>query len=218
MRNAIWAVIPAALPIALMASAPVAASGLVVNGGFETGDFAGWTFIAEPGFDPDWVGVGGPSVTSFPYDPYEGDFHAYFGTSAVAGPGPRVGILQEIPTIIGETYTLTFALNSDPGFEAPAAPEDNDLDISFGDSIFSIAGYPYLPWLVYQLPPIVATSSSTVLSFLFRNDPWFFGLDAVTVTGPVTPIPEPDTWGMMILGMGMVGAAMRRRKVRVSFG
>lgn len=36
-----------------------------------------------------------------------------------------------------------------------------------------------------------------------------------TVATPA--IPEPATWGMMLLGMGIVGYSMRRRKVDVSF-
>lgn len=31
----------------------------------------------------------------------------------------------------------------------------------------------------------------------------------------VAPVPEPATWGMMILGFGVVGASMRRRKSNV---
>lgn len=40
-----------------------------------------------------------------------------------------------------------------------------------------------------------------------------FGIDNVTVGGAV---PEPATWAMMILGMGVVGYAMRRKKSRVT--
>lgn len=32
-----------------------------------------------------------------------------------------------------------------------------------------------------------------------------------------TPVPEPTTWAMLIAGFGMVGGAMRRRKVRVAY-
>lgn len=36
--------------------------------------------------------------------------------------------------------------------------------------------------------------------------------------GDVTSVPEPASWTMMIGGFGLVGAAMRRRQARVSFG
>lgn len=40
---------------------------------------------------------------------------------------------------------------------------------------------------------------------------------AITATTAVPAVPEPATWGMMILGMGIVGGAMRRRqKVRTT--
>lgn len=37
---------------------------------------------------------------------------------------------------------------------------------------------------------------------------------------PVSPVPEPATWAMMILGLGFIGAALRRRQktaVRFAF-
>jgi hypothetical protein len=34
----------------------------------------------------------------------------------------------------------------------------------------------------------------------------------------IAPVPEASTWAMMILGFGMAGASMRRRRVTVSFG
>lgn len=36
-------------------------------------------------------------------------------------------------------------------------------------------------------------------------------------TGRAAPVPEPAVWGLMLIGFGMVGGAMRRRKVAVSF-
>jgi hypothetical protein len=39
------------------------------------------------------------------------------------------------------------------------------------------------------------------------------GMGTVYIAPVVGAVPEPATWGMMILGFGMVGAGMRRRKV-----
>ena len=35
----------------------------------------------------------------------------------------------------------------------------------------------------------------------------------VVVTGAVTNVPEPETWAMLLAGLGMVGAVARRRKL-----
>ena len=32
------------------------------------------------------------------------------------------------------------------------------------------------------------------------------------ITFDITAVPEPATWGMMILGMGLIGAFVRRRR------
>ncbi len=34
----------------------------------------------------------------------------------------------------------------------------------------------------------------------------------LTAPGITTPVPEPATWGMMILGVGMIGSVLRRRQ------
>ena len=51
---------------------------------------------------------------------------------------------------------------------------------------------------------------------------WFGGYVQVTkATLPMPPatgvVPEPATWAMMIAGMGLVGALMRRRRANVRF-
>lgn len=78
---------------------------------------------------------------------------------------------------------------------------------------------------------ILSGSSTQTFSFNYgyalKNNSVGFGLnrqgvaDNFTVTGgsPVSPVPEPATWAMMIGGFGMVGGAMRyrRRKTPLTF-
>ena len=44
-----------------------------------------------------------------------------------------------------------------------------------------------------------------------------FAVDDVAFTGPAAPgaVPEPATWAMMILGFGLVGSGLRRRRERM---
>lgn len=68
----------------------------------------------------------------------------------------------------------------------------------------------------------IATGTATLADFQFY-DPGkgFVGsvqatgkmiVDRVTIQAFVAPVPEPSTWLMMIVGLGFVGAALRRKK------
>lgn len=56
------------------------------------------------------------------------------------------------------------------------------------------------------------------LRFQYQSDNFAFGdgilIDNLTVTGTkmASAVPEPATWAMMILGFGLAGAALRRRR------
>ena len=58
-----------------------------------------------------------------------------------------------------------------------------------------------------------------LLNNVYNDSPTFFGIDQLNYTLNAAAVPEPATWGMMILGFGMMGAAVRRRtaKTVVSF-
>src|SRR5664279_4841911 len=80
--------------LAMFASVAVHAN-LVTNGGFETGDFTGWSVFGAGAFD----GVDG-SV------PQSGTYAAFFGEPVLA----PSGISQTLATTAGKLYTVTFWL------------------------------------------------------------------------------------------------------------
>ena len=41
--------------------------------------------------------------------------------------------------------------------------------------------------------------------------------ETLTITDTAASVPEPASWAMMVGGFGLIGAAMRRKKVAVTF-
>ena len=70
---------------------------IVVNGGFETGDFSGWTTSIDPVFD---------GVDSFA--PHSGTFAAFFGN-----PSGASTISQTLTTVSGTVYSIDFWLQAE---------------------------------------------------------------------------------------------------------
>jgi PEP-CTERM motif len=177
----------AAVGLAVSVSMPAQAANIVVNGGFETGDFTGWTLTGNTGFS----GVQCPGPGFVP----EGNCDAFFGPV-----GSDAVLSQTLSTLVNSSYEITFQFENDGG-------TPNDFSASFGGtSLFSGTDLPASPFhlLSFTVP---ATGSSSTLQFAFRQDPAFMQLDAVTVS----PVPEPGT--MALLGAGIAGLWWRRRKV-----
>ena len=173
----------------ILAGSSANAAELIVNGGFETGDFTGWTRSGT---------LGNTSVNAAAAD--TGSFGASFSPNQVGS------ILQNLATVVGRTYTLRFDLAHDIG---PAAAI-NSFSVDFGgvplQSFGNFGALPYTP-LTFT---VIATTAVTQLKFNFRDARiTSFSLDNVSLTDNV---PEPATWALLVGGFGLVGATMRRRR------
>ena len=181
------------------AAAPLAAqANLVANPGFETGDFTGWEQVNDTSFT--FVEGASPGFT-----PPEGVFQAVFGPIDPSGGG----ILQDLTTVAGASYDVSFQLGNDGD---PPNAFGLFWDGGFVDLDFDLDPFGYASFT----RRLVASSGTTTLGFIFYNEPGFFYLDDVSA---VAAIPEPATWGLMIVGVGAVGGTLRRRRatVRVAF-
>lgn len=189
----------------------VSAQNVVANGGFEDGVLAPWSSST-------W-GVAGLARTDA--------FGAGTGCVGAVCLNPNVGSLaQDLPTTIGTTYTLTFWYRMDsldPPTELQAlisdgAPTSGGAGTCTGSCVFQTAT-PVTTW-TQGSHTFVATSTTTRLTFLGRNDPAGVYLDDVSVAeagASVATIPTMSEWARILLGLTLAGGAalyiQRRRSL-----
>jgi hypothetical protein len=171
--------------LAVWASLATPASAeLIVNGGFETGDFNGWT-------------VNDPDIFVSPDNPHTGKYAAVFGSYITLG-----SLKQSITTVTGGVYNFSFWLLS------PGIPP-NEFQALWNDNvIFNQVNITLQPYTQYSFQ-VTATGNSTTVEFRASNDPNFLLLDDVSVT----PIPEPATLGVLGLGGIVLACVLGRRRV-----
>jgi hypothetical protein len=171
----------------LLLSAGLASANLITNGGFETGDFTGWTQGGNTGFT--FVSTG----------------YAHSGTyGAQLGPVGSDGYLsQTLATTPGNLYTFSFWLQG-------SGRTPNDFSASFnGVTVYTVTDSPAFSYTEFTFTGLLATSSSTTVQFAFRDDPSYWGLDDVSVSG-ATSTPETGT-SALLLSLGLVGLCLARR-------
>jgi hypothetical protein len=169
-------------------------SNLVVNCGFETGDFTAWSLSENdvPGEQGNLYGVEGtdPINNTSP----DGSYQAYIADLV----SNSTTLSQSLATVAGDEYAISFFLLQDT---APVGGYSNDLSVSFGgDVLVTDLGVPaqvyYFGYHFYG----VASSNSTTLSITLGNDLGRFLLDDVLVTSA----PEPSTWVLAFSGAALV--------------
>jgi acyl dehydratase len=170
------------------------AQNLVVNPGFETGDFTGWTVTGATASVESGVG-------------HTGDFAASFGSVS-----PDVNVLsQTLLTQAGQQYTLTFFLQT-PEFNVPPG-FPNSSAVSFDgvliDGPFTVPDDPDYQQYTYT---VTALSNAAVLRFEISNDPDYTQLDDISVTLASTTAPEPNA--LALLTSGSIGGFLMLRSRR----
>jgi len=145
------------VPLTLSVGQPV-----VLNGGFETGDFSDWILSGN---------MDGSLVASDSGYVHSGSF------TAELGPAGSLGyLIQNVLTIPGQTYLLSFWLRN------PTGDTPNQFQAQWnGTTIFSQSNLADSAWTNPRVL-VTATGAVTPLQFGFENDQDYFALDDVSAT------------------------------------
>lgn len=147
-------------------SSDASAGSLIVNGGFETGDFTGWTVTNN-------TDINGVDSSN----PHSGTYEAFVGQLTADG---LVSISQSVATNPGQSYIFSFWLTAEPGSGFSGAPDE--FRASFGGNVLldlkDVGPFPYTQYTY----TVTATSATSLVQFDAANDASFFDLDDVSLT------------------------------------
>lgn len=204
---------------ALMASS--SANATVIIGLCNTGQNSNCTAVqGGNGNDTNWTLVGGPTPNAFRMRDIHPSWIDDNRTSRWIGPTNNGGDSFNRTSDGLYAYGLTFQIPS--GFNPASASfsgrfaADNSVDsITLNGITLAANGGSFTRWTSFGANGGFVRGTN-VLTFNVRNfaqrtgNPT--GLRVEFTESAIAAVPEPATWAMMILGFGVVGGAMRRRK------
>lgn len=193
--------------LTLLSSAALAvAPNLIVNGGFESSTFTGAfdTYSAGSGSLTGWtINEGSVDLVHTYWTPASGSY-----SLDLSGNDDGV-ISQSFATNVGQHYRVSFSMAGNPD-----DPTDTVKTIQVGLSqqplyTFDTAGHTRsnMGWTSKSFDFIATTNVSRLHFAGTQESAYGAALDNISVTA----VPEPETYALLLAGLGVISALGRRR-------
>jgi hypothetical protein len=221
-------ILPITLAVLFLFAAESRANNIVVNGDFEGGTYSeygdavpsGWWLSPVDDVSLSNCNVSGSVNALFDLGPESGTHYLAFAADETDG--SQDCLYQDLPTVAGQLYQITFwvALTSgslganaylDPEWDQGGANDTFMRNSSYYGSSATNAPESYEMFSFDE----TASQSSTVL--------YFHGVDAnggtiMVDNVSVSPIPEPSAWGLLALGSAgfLAWRAHRKRATSIA--
>jgi hypothetical protein len=156
---------------------------MIQNSGFESGTLSYWMQTGPIySYTSDYIDDGSSTGIS----PYSGNYLMTFGQYGSLG-----YISQTLSTVSNQAYLISLWFNSPNAYQASGGHvttgTPNEFSVVWnGTTLFDQVNVGAIGW-TNLLFVVKAAGPNSVLQFGGRDDPWYLGLDDVTVT----PIPKP---------------------------
>lgn len=139
----------------------------------------------------------------------DGQYQVIFpvGDALLIHPGQNSTSAIRFTAPITSTYKLSgLASSADSGFKIVLYSNDGAAPTQVG----TLSGGQQL-----TLSETFKLSAGQSFSIVVDPSNGYFN-DSTTLSGSIAAVPEPATWGLMIVGFGLVGASVRRRRSAVA--
>jgi len=150
---------------------------LVRNGGFESGDFSGWTLVGNS-VDNNYIYDVVEGSLDYPLVVHSGTFGAFMGDTQLAT------LSQTLRTVPGQNYLLSLWLDNPKSSGTQTFIVRWNTNSPDANELYRLSSPPVLTWtnLVFLVP---AAGSNTVLQIAAQNNDNYFGVDDISLT----PLP-----------------------------
>lgn len=158
----------------------------------------GWTVT---GSEIAWIGSGNPYALSASQGDRFLDLTGWVNNTA-----NPAGVVQTINTVAGHQYTLSFDLGNSTNFNY-GATDSLTAQAGATSAVFTNTDVTSTnSWQHFSMN-FTASGSTTDVSFTGKSAIFYIGVDNVNVAA----VPEPESWALMLAGLGLLSFIARRR-------